>query len=268
MHERNRLTVHDPPLRGRVMAARSPPAAGEVESSFDRDAAVTLGPLLRMHDVTRRFVRGQQRIDAVQGASLELWPGEVGVVGGPSGSGKSTLLLMAAAMLTPSTGRIELFGRNLADVSASEATAWRGGRLGVVMPVCDLVPYLHALDNVRVAAHGPHSRDRAIELLDRFGLGDRLWHRPSQLSGGEQRRVLVARGMVNEPELIICDEPTANLDPDNADRIRDQLLRQCERGAAVLIVTHESCERFSADRRWRMRSGNLEPENIGGRTSS
>lgn len=239
MHEENRSTLHESPR-----------------------------PLLRMHDVTRRFVCGQARIDAVQEASLELWPGEIGVVGGPSGSGKSTLLLMAAAMLTPSAGHIELFGRELANVSASEATAWRRGRLGVVMPMCDLVPYLHALDNVRIAANGPNSRDRAVELLNRFGLGDRLRHRPSQLSGGEQRRVLVARGMVNEPELLICDEPTANLDPDNADRIRDRLLRERERGAAVLIVTHESCEQFAADRRWRMRSGSLELENTKGRTPS
>lgn len=269
MHEENRRTLHESPHHVTAMAAEPAVTGSQAERGGDREgAAVTPHPLLRMQDVTRRFVCGQERIDAVQEASLELWPGEIGVVGGPSGSGKSTLLLMATAMLSPSAGRIELFGRDLSNVPASEATAWRGGPLGVVMPMCDLVPYLHALDNVRMAANGPNSRDRAVELLERFGLGDRLGHRPSQLSTGEQRRVLVARGLVNEPELVICDEPTANLDPDNADQIRDQLLRERERGAAVLIVTHESCQRFNADRRWRMRSGYLQLENLNVRVPS
>lgn len=269
MHEENRGTLRESPHHATAMAGQPAATGSQAGRGADRaEAAITPRPLLRMHDVTRRFVCGQERIDAVREASLELWPGEIGVVGGPSGSGKSTLLLMAAAMLSPSAGRIELFGRDLANVPASEATAWRGGPLGVVMPMCDLVPYLDALDNVRMAANGPNSRDRAVELLERFGLGDRLRHRPSQLSTGEQRRVLVARGLVNGPELVICDEPTANLDPDNADQIRDQLLRERERGAAVLIVTHESCQRFTADRRWRMRSGYLEPETTKMRTPS
>lgn len=228
----------------------------------DRDLPDSPCPLLRMRDVGRRFICGQERIDAVRDVSLDLWPGELGVLGGPSGSGKSTLLLMAVAMLAPSAGRVVLFGRNLANVTESEATGWRGRRVGIVMPICDLVPYLNALDNVCLAATGPHRRDRAVESLERLGLEDRLRHLPSQLSTGEQRRVLIARGLVNAPELIVCDEPTANLDQENADLIRDQLLRQRERGAALLIVTHEPFESFEADREWRMRSGRIEPVNI------
>lgn len=213
--------------------------------------------LLRMTKACRTFRRGGERIDAVVDADIEVPAGEILAIGGPSGSGKSTLLMMAAAMLTPTAGRVELFGRDLSRVSPAEATRWRAGRLGLVLPLFDLVPYLSALENVRLAAFGPGADDRAVDVLTRFGLAPRLRHRPSQLSAGEQRRVLVARGLVNGPEFILCDEPTANLDDENADRIRQQLLRERTRGAALLVVTHEPAELFRADRRLRMRAGHL-----------
>lgn len=218
-----------------------------------------MGPqcLLRMTGAGRTFRSGGDRIDAVVDAALEIESGEIVTIGGPSGSGKSTLLMMAAAMLTPTAGHVELFGRDLGQLTLAEATRWRAGRLGLVLPLFDLVPYLSALDNVRLAADGPDADDRAAEMLKRFGLAPRLRHVPSRLSAGEQRRLLVARGLVNEPEFILCDEPTANLDDENADRIRQQLIRERSRGAALLVVTHEPGELFRADRRRWMRAGHL-----------
>jgi len=229
-------------------------------------------PILKMSKVCRTFATGRGRVHAVVDASFEIHRGQFLIIRGPSGSGKSTLLHMAAAMLRPTQGVVRLFDQDTSQLSPGESNRLRATRVGVILPMFDLVPYLDAVSNVCLGA-GPDAhqdsgqtrrstarvREQAEALLDSLGMQSRLRHRPSQLSAGEQRRVLVARGLINQPELLFCDEPTANLDPDNAARIEELLRQQTTRGTSVLMVTHAPLENCDADQVWQMDLGRLHP---------
>jgi putative ABC transport system ATP-binding protein len=227
-------------------------------------AAPAAAPVLAAEAVERTFELGEERVRALAGVDLEVGAGELVVVAGPSGSGKSTLLHLLGTLDAPDAGRIRIEGRDVAELSERERTLLRRRRLGFVFQAFHLVPVLTAVENVEmplvVDGVAPRERrERARVALERVGLGARLGHRPDRLSGGERQRVAVARALVHRPTAVLADEPTGNLDSDNARRVFD-LLAELGRadGAAIVISTHDPVLVERAPRVVRLRDGRIE----------
>ena len=219
--------------------------------------------MVRLTQLTRSFEQGGVRIDVLRGVNLTVEPGEVVALLGPSGSGKSTLLQAVGLLEGGFGGRIEIAGTDATALNSDERTALRRDRIGFVYQFHHLLPDFNALENVvlpqLVAGTGRDAADaRAAELLSALGLAQRLDHRPSQLSGGEQQRVAVARALANKPALVLADEPTGNLDEATADKVLGQFLELVRgQGNAALVATHN--ERLAArmDRVVRLHEGVL-----------
>lgn len=222
-----------------------------------------MAAVVRLSGVTRSFEQGGTRIDVLKGINLEIGPGQIVALLGPSGSGKSTLLQAVGLLEGGFGGRIEIGGIDASAQDAAGRTALRRDHLGFVYQFHHLLPDFNALENVvlpqliagtaRAAAEA-----RAAELLGALGLEARLTHRPSQLSGGEQQRVAVARALANRPGLILADEPTGNLDEATADRVLEQFVALVRgEGSAALIATHNERLAFAMDRVYRLHDGRL-----------
>ena len=189
--------------------------------------------------VRHRTARGV--VSALDGVDLKVRKGEFVVVRGPSGSGKTTLLLTLGGMLRPSEGSVRLEGDDLYGMSAGARRAFRGQRVGFVFQTMHLVPYLDCEANVALALPGVRggvAREAARERLERLGLGDRVHHRPPQLSTGERQRVALARALVHGPEILLADEPTGNLDPGSAELVAGELSKFHAGGGTIVLVTH------------------------------
>jgi lipoprotein-releasing system ATP-binding protein len=199
---------------------------------------------LRLYNLRRSFRSGDKELVVLDGLELEILPGEIVGLIGPSGSGKSSLLHAAGLLERPSDGEVWIGGESAWNLDENGRTRTRREKIGFVYQFHHLLPEFDALENVAAPAliAGRSKRDAhaaARALLERMGLGDRLHHRPAQLSGGEQQRVAIARALVNEPVLILADEPTGNLDPDTSALVFGTLLEAVrEKGAAALIATH------------------------------
>jgi putative ABC transport system ATP-binding protein len=223
-------------------------------------------PVLQLDSVTRVYGKGNTTVRALDGVSFTLTRAEVVALVGPSGSGKTTLLQMAGAVDRPTTGRVLHDGLDLAAFTASELTTLRRRRLGFVFQSFNLVPGLNACDNVALVARldgvpRSRARDRALELLGLVGLAHRSAHLPSELSGGEQQRVAIARALVNEPGLILADEPTGSLDRSAGERIVNLLMTAAiDRSASLLLVTHDSRLISNVHRTLTITDGRLSPE--------
>jgi lipoprotein-releasing system ATP-binding protein len=213
-------------------------------------------------DVRKEYPGPTGPLSILDGVSLSLAPGESACVMGPSGSGKSTLLAILGALETPTSGTVTLAGEDPARLSEKDLAGFRNRRVGFVFQDHCLLPQLTALENVLVpslvAPEDPARTARARELLQAVGLGERLDHRPAQLSGGEKQRVAIARALVMQPALVLCDEPTGNLDARAAEAVGTLLTDLHRRLRSVLVVVTHSAElaqRFS-DRR-QLRAGRL-----------
>lgn len=213
--------------------------------------------------LTRSFEQGGETIHVLRGADLSIAPGEIVALLGPSGSGKSTLLQAVGLLEGGFGGSIRITGTEAAQMNSSERTATRRDMLGFIYQFHHLLPDFNAIENVVLPqlVKGTSRADadaRASELLTTLGLGHRLTHRPSQLSGGEQQRVAVARALANRPALILADEPTGNLDEATAEIVFGEFLRLVrQEGSAALVATHN--ERLAArmDRVLRLHDGHL-----------
>jgi putative ABC transport system ATP-binding protein len=207
----------------------------------------------------REASRSYGAVDAVAGVSLTVAPGELLVIAGPSGSGKTTLLQLLGALDRPTAGAVVFDGRDVGAMSESELARLRRESLGFVFQQFNLIPTLSALQNVEVALApmGGDLRSRAVELLQRVGLGDRLSHLPSQLSGGEQQRVAIARALANRPQVVLADEPTGNLDTATGGEIIGLLRSLVNDGLALVLVTHDPAIAASGDRVLLMRDGRI-----------
>lgn len=221
-------------------------------------------PVIRLAGLTRSFEQGGERIDVLRGVDLEVTPGEIVALLGPSGSGKSTLLQAVGLLEGGFGGEIDIAGVDASSLTADERTVLRRDRIGFVYQFHHLLPDFTALENVVLpqlvaGTERGAAVDRARELLTALGLAERLDHRPSQLSGGEQQRVAVARALANRPALVLADEPTGNLDERTSDRVLEQFLELVRgTGSAALVATHN--ERLAArmDRVVRLHNGLLE----------
>ncbi|MCK9542326.1 MAG: ABC transporter ATP-binding protein [Novosphingobium sp.] len=221
-------------------------------------------PVVRVTGLTRSFEQGGVTIDVLRGIDMAIRPGEIVALLGPSGSGKSTMLQAIGLLEGGFGGGIEIAGTDASRVDEDQRTVLRRDHLGFVYQFHHLLPDFTAIENVMLPqlvadrSRG-EARARATELLDALGLGQRLDHRPSQLSGGEQQRVAVARALANKPALVLADEPTGNLDEATADRVFAQFLAlvRGERSAA-LVATHNERLALAMDRVERLHDGRLE----------
>jgi len=199
--------------------------------------------MLIVRDLQKTYRSGGRPLTVLRDVSFRIEPGELVAVIGPSGSGKTTLLGLMAGLDRPSSGSVELDGVDLAALPEDGRARLRRERIGFVFQSFQLIPTLTARENVQVPlelAGGEGARERAGELLERVGLGDRVHHYPAQLSGGEQQRVAIARAFVHSPRILFADEPTGNLDAATGARIVELLLElNRERGTTLVLVTHD-----------------------------
>jgi ABC-type lipoprotein export system ATPase subunit len=217
--------------------------------------------MIQLEGVSKVYNTPRGEVRALDELTLEVASGEFVAVRGPSGCGKSTLLTLIGGLALPTEGTVTVAGHTVSHMSASGRATFRAKNIGFVFQLFHLLPYLNVLDNVLVAAaNGADSgtRDYGAELLDRFGLGQRVHHRPGQLSAGERQRVAMARALLNRPKLLLADEPTGNLDPDNAGAVLDLLATQVSEGVTILLVTHEEHAAKYAQRTILLRAGRLE----------
>ena len=199
-------------------------------------------PVIEAREVTKRYETGSEVVEALADVSLAVEPGEFIAVMGPSGSGKSTLLNVLGLLDVPTEGEVYLDGEPTTKLSDRERTRARKRTIGFVFQDFYLIPTLTAQENVevpRLLDRDPGTPERAADLLRRVGLGHRLEYRPDQLSGGQKQRVAIARSLVNEPELLLADEPTGNLDRKTGRSVLTQFTEICEQGVAVVAVTHD-----------------------------
>jgi len=199
--------------------------------------------LIRTVELSKTYGSGEMAVRALRDVSVEIPEGEFVVLVGPSGSGKTTFLNQVGALEAPTSGKIEVDGQDLSRMDEEQRTEYRLRTVGFVFQFFNLVPTLTALENVQLVAEltGPDARGRSIAVLEQVGLGDRLDHFPGQLSGGEQQRVSIARGLVKNPRLVLADEPTGSLDVETGVGILG-LLRETvnDGGRSVLTVTHNN----------------------------
>jgi ABC-type lipoprotein export system ATPase subunit len=213
-----------------------------------------------VRSLTKTYWRGESQLTALKDVSFDMSQDELALLVGPSGSGKTTLLNLIAALARPDRGKIIVGDLEITSLSRSAAARYRNERVGFIFQSYNLLPQLTALENVILPMLPKRRSDRrrAAELLDAVGLNDRGSHRPSELSGGEQQRVAIARALANDPALILADEPTGNLDDDNARKIAELLSRTCrERGKSLILVTHDWQMIRPVDHVFDMRDGSL-----------
>jgi len=200
--------------------------------------------MITCKQITKRF----GNVTALAPFDLSLDKGEFVAIKGASGSGKTTLLLALGGMLRPTAGEINYKGSDLYGRSSASLAEYRSKEVGFVFQMFHLVPYLAVEENVKLALPNGNNSDRALELLEQFGLTDRLTHTPGELSAGERQRVALARALVSEPEMILADEPTGNLDPENDRQVFEHLSEFHRTGGTVIVVTHGSTADEFADR--------------------
>ncbi len=215
--------------------------------------------MIKLESVSKVYSKGTEEVRALDDVSLAVAPGEFVAVRGPSGCGKSTLLLTVGGMIRPTQGRVLLDGHDLYALSLRARAHLRADRIGFVFQMFHLVPYLNALDNVLLPAMAgmQAGRSDAIALLDRLQLRGRLHHRPAELSTGERQRVALARALVKRPSIILADEPTGNLDPENATEVMSYLAEFHRDGGTVLVVSHDALAEQHADRTVHLEAGRL-----------
>ena len=226
------------------------------------DAAIS--PVARTRGLTRSFEQGGVRIDVLRGIDFEIRPGEFVALLGPSGSGKSTMLQAIGLLEGGFGGSIEIDGADASQLDGDARTTLRRDHIGFVYQFHHLLPDFTAIENVvlpqLVAGKSQiEAESRAKDLLEALGLAERLNHRPSQLSGGEQQRVAVARALANKPALVLADEPTGNLDEATADKVFSEFVKLVRgQGSAAVVATHNERLAYAMDRVVRLHEGKLE----------
>jgi ABC-type lipoprotein export system ATPase subunit len=218
---------------------------------------------VELEDLTRHYKQGKNVVRALDGVSLTIRSGEFVAVVGRSGSGKTTLLDLLGLLLRPTSGRVRIDGVDTGTLNDGQRAVMRGERIGFIFQEFNLLPTLTALENVMLPlryrrTRDPEGRARALRLLDEVDLGDRIEHRPAELSGGQAQRVAIARSLINNPALVLGDEPTGEVDTETADQLIGLMRRMNrERGVTFVIVTHDLDIAGRTDRIIRLRDGKV-----------
>jgi putative ABC transport system ATP-binding protein len=202
------------------------------------------GTIIRMSEIRKIYDTGKVKVEALKGIDLEVHKGEMIAIVGPSGSGKSTLMNLVGCLDTPTSGNYELGGENVAGVTRDQLAEIRNRRVGFVFQNFNLLPHISAQENVEMpmlfgGVSVKERRRRAKELLTRVGLGDRVEHKPTELSGGQMQRVAIARALAMEPDIVLADEPTGNLDSSSGSDIMSIFTELWQSGRTLVIITHD-----------------------------
>ncbi|MEK6845731.1 MAG: ABC transporter ATP-binding protein [Nanoarchaeota archaeon] len=220
--------------------------------------------IIKLKDVWKTYVMGKVSLDVLKGINVDIYRGEFVAILGPSGSGKSTLMNQVGLLDVPSKGKITIDEVDISTLEESDLAQLRGKKIGFVFQQFNLIPALTALDNVILPTIfqglGPEERDkRARELLALVGLADRMTHRPNELSGGQQQRVAIARALVNNPEIILADEPTGNLDTKSGEQVMELLMElHHKEHKTIILVTHDIEKARHAERIIYLKDGEVE----------
>jgi len=223
-------------------------------------------PLLDLKGIVKDYELGKTVVHAVRGLDLTIDRGEIVAIMGPSGSGKSTLMHLLGALDTPSAGTASLEGHNLHELSENELVTLRGKKVGFVFQTFNLIQSLTAQKNVELpmifqGVRKSARAERARALLEKVGLGERMKHRPNELSGGERQRVAIARALANDPEILLADEPTGNLDSETGATILELLKKlSIDEGKTMILITHDPDAAAIAHRIVRLRDGRVVQE--------
>jgi putative ABC transport system ATP-binding protein len=209
--------------------------------------------IIDLDDVSKVYQMGDTQVEALKSSNVDIEEGEFVAIMGPSGSGKSTLMNMIGALDTPSSGEVEVGSQAISQLSQDELALLRSKKVGFIFQQFNLIPSMNATENVALPMlfRGKSKKQRtqrAEKLLEKVGLGDRLHHMPSELSGGQRQRVSIARALANDPEIILADEPTGNLDTETGEKIMDLLTELNNEGKTIIMVTHDENDAEYADR--------------------
>ncbi len=213
--------------------------------------------MVKIENLTQVYRKGRSSVSALSDVQFQAKSGEFVVVRGASGSGKTTLLLAIGAMMQPSQGVVTINNVDIYQMNNAERTRFRAKNIGFVFQMFHLIPYLNVRDNICLSMHG-HKNDKLEELVCSLGLSSRITHRPAELSAGERQRVALARAMVHSPNIILADEPTGNLDSENASIVYETLAEYRNSGKTVIVVTHGTMANDFADRILVLNEGRLE----------
>jgi len=220
------------------------------------------GTIIRMSEIRKVYDTGKVTVEALKGVNLEIHRGEMVAIVGPSGSGKSTLMNLIGCLDTPTSGAYELGGQTVAGVSRDALAEIRNKRVGFVFQNFNLLPHISALENVAMpmlfGGMRPAERhSRATQLLERVGLGDRVDHKPTELSGGQMQRVAIARALAMNPDIVLADEPTGNLDSTSGSDIMSIFTELWNQGSTLVIITHDPALARRASRVVEIRDGRI-----------
>ncbi len=216
--------------------------------------------LLDADNISKTYRGSVREVRALENVSVAVDAGEFVAVCGPSGCGKTTLLLVAGGLLAPDGGTVQIGGKDPYAIPANERALFRGANVGFVFQQFHLIPYLSVIENVlapAIAVGGEDRRERAEHLISHFGMTDRMHHLPGQLSTGERQRAALARALLNKPKLLLADEPTGNLDQENAEAVLKYLAEFAADGGGVLMVSHDDAAVQFAQRSVRIHAGQL-----------
>ena len=216
--------------------------------------------MFKLDRVSKKFIQGQTEINVLSGLSFELAQGETVSIVGQSGSGKSTLLSILSGLQSVDEGHLFFDGEDLTNLSQERLTSFRATKLGIIFQHFHLIPHLTALENISLPLEilKIEDEDRAHELLDRVGLSNRANHLPSQMSGGEMQRVAVARALIARPKVILADEPSGNLDKDNANKVIELMFNLVqEERTSLILVTHDNSLASMCERTLHLSDGRL-----------
>lgn len=218
--------------------------------------------LILMNDITKVYKMGKQELKVLDNVSIEVEKGEFVAVLGPSGSGKSTLMNILGCIDIPTSGEYILDGKNIKARSEDELASIRNRKIGFIFQKFNLLAKYSAVHNTEIplilrGVRRKEARSRAVELLNLVGLGERLHHKPNELSGGQQQRVAIARALVGDPELLLADEPTGNLDSRSGQEIMDLFIRLHKEGNTIILITHDLNVAQKAERIIHVRDGKV-----------